>query len=194
MNQVTEKRSFFRINSDIIIDFHNVDSYSADHTSAESQFPDDTRSLNVFQEIKRLDREASAHLSSISELSRSLADYLSILNKKVDIAIQQHFADQSKQQDMPHTHANLSEGGIAFTTSKPIYKGSQIALQLRFMWDFSTIACFAKVMRCDPITSNKSTQEDTFKVACKFQRLSETQQEIIGKHIIQAQIAARRAK
>ncbi|MAZ88092.1 MAG: pilus assembly protein PilZ [Cellvibrionaceae bacterium] len=194
MNQVTEKRNFFRINSDIIIDFHNVDNYTAGHTSAEAQFPDDTRSLNVFQELKRLDREASAHLSAISELSRSLADYLTILNKKVDLAVQQHFADQSKQQDLPHTHANLSEGGIAFTTNRPIYKGSQIALQLRFLWDFSTLACFAKVMRCDPVPTQKKTQEDTFKVACKFQRLNETQQEIIGRHIIQAQIAARRTK
>ncbi len=195
MNKPTEKRSFFRINSDLVIDYHSVDSYTLEHTSAESQFPDDVQSLNLFQELKRLDKEASPYLAAIAELSRPLSDYLSILSKKVDLVAQQHLAEQSNHQHLIPTQANLSEGGLAFSTQKPLYKGSHIALQLRFVSDFSTIACFATVIRCDLAgKSSKDKSTETYHIACKFHQLVETKQEIIGKQIMQAQLAARRTQ
>lgn len=195
MSKPAEKRSFFRINSDIVIDYHSVDSYTLEHTAPESQFPEDVQSLNLFQELKRLDKEASPYLASISELSRPLSDYLSILSKKVDLVAQQHFADQSGHQHLVPTQANLSEGGLAFSTQRPLYKGTHLAMQLRFSSDFSTVACFATVIRCD--LANKSQQDksaETYNIACKFHQLAETKQETIGKQIMQAQLAARRTQ
>jgi len=194
MTNPQEKRSFFRINSEIVIDFHNVDAYTMQHSSAESQFPDNARSLNLAQELKRLDREASTHLAAIAELSRPLADCLAVLSKKVDLVAQQHFADQSNHQHLIPTQANLSEGGLAFSSQKPLYKGSHLALQLKFLSDFSSIACFATVIRCDSAEPSKSERHsESYKIACKFQGLSDTKQEIVGKHIMRAQLAAKRA-
>ncbi len=195
MSKLTEKRSFFRINSDIIIDYHSVDSYTLEHGSAESQFPDDQSSLNLFQELKRLDKEASPYLATIADLSRPLSDYLSILSKKVDLVAKQHFAEHSSHQHLVPTQPNLSEGGLAFSAQKPLYKGSHIAIQLRFLSDFSTIACFATVIRCD-LAGKKSAEQsqETYHIACKFHQLIDAKQDIIGKQIMQSQLTARRTQ
>lgn len=193
MKNPQEKRSFFRINSELVIDFHSVDAYAMQHTEAEAQFPDNARSLNLAQELKRLDREAATHLTAISELSRPLGDYLALMSKKVDLVAQQHFADQSNNQHLIPTQANLSEGGLAFSTQKPLYKGSHLALQLKFLSDFSSIACYASVIRCDSAETSKSERHsETYHIACKFHDLNDTKQEIIGKHIMRAQLAAKR--
>lgn len=192
MSKPSERRSYFRINSDIVIDYQSVDAYTVKQGSPESQFPEDLRALNLFQELKRLDREATPHLAAISELSHPLSDYLSILSKKVDLVAQQHFADQSSHQHLIPSHANLSEGGIAFGTHKALYKGSHLALQLRFLSDFSTIACFATVIRCDAVDNAEANKSETYKIACKFQGLTEAKQDILGKQIMQAQLNAKR--
>ncbi|MGH1373440.1 MAG: PilZ domain-containing protein [Cellvibrionaceae bacterium] len=193
MSKPSEKRSFFRINSDIVMDYRSIDSYTLEHTSVESQFPDNLQSLTLFQELKRLDKEAAPYLGAISELSRPLSDYLSILSKKVDLVAQQHLAEHSSHEHLVATQVNLSEGGLAFTTEKPLYKGSHLAIQLRFLSDFSSIACFATVIRCDLAKKNSSDKStETYHIACKFHQLSEAKQEVIGKQIMQAQLAARR--
>lgn len=186
MNSSTEKRSFFRINSDLALLSRSVDNYTAEHTPPEAQFPESQHTLSLFNELKRLDREAAPHLSSIAELNRSLADYLAIMNKKLDLMARQQFAADAEQSDLIPTHVNLSEGGIAFTNQRSLYKGSHLAMQLRFLSDYSTVACFATVIRCD------AADNGAYKVACKFTKLPESKQEVLSKHIMQAQLSAKR--
>lgn len=182
----SERRSYFRIDSEIALSFHSIDNYTLENSSPEEQFPEDQSSLQWLTELRRLDHEASAHLSAISELSRPLADYLHILNKKVDLIAQQSQNSDPSSKSLLPAHVNLSEGGIAFKSRKALYKGSHLALRLRFLNSYSTLLCFASVVRCD------SSEADVYKVACRFRKLTGSQRELLAKNIMQAQMAARR--
>ena len=184
-----ERRSFFRVNSEIVLSFHNVDNYTIGNSQPEDEFPEDQKTLDLFNELHRLDKEASPHLTAIGEYNRSLAEYLKILNKKLDLVTQQSLASDYVSKDVRPTHVNLSEGGIAFNSSKPIYKDSNVALRILFLADFSSVAAFAKVARCEP-----HEEREGFKIACRFLSLSNAKQELLGKHIMQAQITAKRQK
>lgn len=182
-----ERRSFFRVHSEIALNFHSIDSYTLQHSRAEDEFPEDKKTLDLFNEYKRLDKEASPHLSAIGEYNRALADYLKILNKKLDLLTQQTLAADYLSKEVRPTHVNLSEGGIAFNSSKQFYKDSHLAMQMMFLSDYSSIACFAKVIRCEPNSENNG-----FKVACKFHDLNASKLDLLGKHIMQAQLNAKR--
>lgn len=182
-----ERRSFFRVHSEIVLNFHSVDSYTVQHNRPEDEFPENQKTLDIFNEYKRLDKEASPHLTAIGEYNRSLADYLHILNKKLDLLAQQGLAADYLGKDIRPTHVNLSEGGIAFNASKQFYKDSHIAMRMLFLSDYSSVACFATVIRCEANSENTG-----FKVACKFQGLNTIKLDMLGKQIMQSQLNAKR--
>ena len=183
-----ERRSFFRIHSEIALSFHSIDTYTLQHSRPEDEFPEDQDTLDLFNEYKRLDKEGSPHLAAVGEYNRALADYLQILNKKLDLLTQQTLAAKYLSKEVRPTHVNLSEGGIAFNSSKQFYKDSHLAVQLMFLSDYSSLACFAKVIRCEPQENNAGG----FKLACKFKALSTAKQDLLGKQIMQSQLNAKR--
>ncbi len=183
--QTQDKRCFFRITDDLILDYKQVDAYTADSDKAENVFPDSS-SLSLFAEFKRIDSDAAQLLASINETSRALADYLSTLNRKIDLLTQKVMADLHQNDAIAPTRVNISEGGIAFQCDKALYKGSHIALRLMFIPSFVGLATFATVIRCE------EQDKDNFQIAAKFHRLSSTHQQILSRQIMQQQISAKR--
>ncbi|BFM16362.1 hypothetical protein R50073_25450 [Maricurvus nonylphenolicus] len=180
-----EKRSFFRITDDLILDYRQVDGYTADSEKPENLFPD-SGSLSLFAEFKRIDSESAQLLTAIGEDNRALADYLATLNRKIELLTQNVMADQHQSDGIKPTRVNISEGGIAFQTDKALYKGSYIALRLMFMPSFVGLSTFARIIRCEEQT------QDQFHIAAKFHRLSSTHQQILSRQIMQQQITAKR--
>lgn len=200
----TERRNYFRVSSELMLKSHRVDADTVEHKHPEDLFPEDKQASYLIQELHRLDNEAAPHLSPIAELSRPLADYLAILNKKIDLVAQhssspylQANTDQHSQPNAecadPNTPSlvkvNLGEDGIAFYSPDQWIEGDLLALRLQFLNDYSCITCFAKVLRCEP--SNEST---TYKTACQFHELSKNNREALRRHIMQAQLNAIRQK
>ena len=184
-----ERRSFFRVNSEIVLSFHNVDNDTLLNCQPEDEFPQDQKTLDLFNELHRLDKDASPHLISVGEYNRSLAEYLKILNRKLDLVAQQSLASDYVSKEVRPTHVNLSEGGLAFNCSRSVYKDSNLALRMLFLADYSSVATFARVVRCEP-----HEDREGFKIACRFHSLSNAKQELLGKHIMHAQMTARRQK
>jgi len=182
-----DKRSFFRVKSELALSYHNVDAFTAENGVIEEQFPEDSSNLTLFSELKRIDSEASTLLTQVAEQNRATADYLSLMNKKLDLITQQMVAEQYLDSHISPDHVNISEGGAAFKSQKSIYKGSHIAIRLLFTSSFTVIAVFARVIRCDKL------KDDRYQIAVKFSHLSTAQQEVLAKHIMQAQLQAKRA-
>lgn len=182
-----ERRSFFRVNSEIALSFHSVDTNSVNQGRPDEQFPAQKQSLDLLQELRRLEREAAPLLASVGEQNRALADYLSLLNRRIDLLTQASVASDYLTREVRPSHVNLSEGGIAFNSSKAVYKDSYLALRMLFLADFSQLACFAQVIRCEA-----NQDRDGYKIACRFIGLNDAKQETLGRHIMQAQLSARR--
>lgn len=183
-----ERRSFFRINSEIVLSFHSVDSYTLSQGTPEDEFPEDQKTLDVFNEIRRLDKDAAAYLSAVTEQHRVIAEYLKLLNKKIDLIAHQALASEYVSKEVRPTHVNLSEGGLAFNSAKSIYKDSTLALRIMFMSDYSNISVFARVVRCEA----REDESEGYRVACEFIDIEATKQEALAKHIMRAQLQAKR--
>jgi len=180
-----DKRDFFRVSQDLIFDFKPADTYSAENETAESEF-EDSVSLSLIKELKRLDRDNVQTLRLLTEKNRLLGDYLQSLSSKIDlIARHSLFAQESATQNK--TRINLSEDGLAFISERAIYKDSYVAVRLIFLPSYSPVMTFAKVLRCEP-------REERYQVAAKFHRLDENDRQELSKQIMRAQVNNRRTQ
>ncbi|MGH1470098.1 MAG: PilZ domain-containing protein [Cellvibrionaceae bacterium] len=181
---VKDKRSFFRVDKELILDYKSVDAYTAENETAAEQF-DDPMPMHLFSKFNQLDRQASQLLQLISKDNKAIADYLKIVNKKIGLLSQEVIAMRSPTKSAT-TKVNLSEAGIGFIADKPIYKGSHIALRMVFLPDYSGVSFFGEVIRSEPMKG------ELHHIAIKFQNIDESDRQLLSKQIMQAQLVAKR--
>jgi len=181
-----ERRDYFRIRDNVSLEYQTVDNHTANNSEPATLFPE-SATLGLFAEFRRIDKEASQLLYTINEQNRQIAEYLSCINRKIDLLTQQLIAENKDTGLDQVTQVNLSEGGIAFECAKPLYKGSFIALKLLFLPAYVGVSVFAQIIRCEAVGDNKA-----YKVAAKFHRIDEQQRQLLSKQILQAQMAAKR--
>ncbi len=183
---MNERRSYFRIDESIALEFRDVPEVTANTAAPELQFPN-TASLKLYAELRKLDAENAVLFHQIREHSRNIAEYLQNLNRKIDLVSQQ-LMGESKPQPPAKTikQVNLSEGGIAFGSSRSLEVNGFVALRLIFLPSNAGLVVFAKIIRCEPSTTGE------FQIAAKFHRINDTQQQLIGQQIMRAQMAEKR--
>ena len=183
---MSERRSFFRIDETIALEFKNVDEPTANKTQPEALFSN-ANSLKLYAELKKIDAENAQFLFQIKELSRPLAEYLHNLNRKIELLGQQLMTDQ---KPLPPSktlrQVNLSEGGIAFGSSNSVKVDDFIAIRVVFLPSNAGLILFARVIRCEPSNTGE------FQIAAKFHRINDVQQQLIGQQIMRAQMAEKR--
>lgn len=183
---MSERRSFFRIDETIALEFKSIDELTATKTQPDVLFSN-ANSLKLYSELKKIDADNAQFLFQIKELSRPLAEYLHNLNRKIELLGQELMADQ---KPLPPSktikQVNLSEGGIAFGSTNELVAGSYIGLRIVFLPSNSGLILFAKIIRCEPSNTGE------FQIAAKFHRISDLQQQLIGQQIMRAQMAEKR--
>lgn len=183
---MSERRSYFRIDESIAIEYKTVDEITANTAVPELQFPT-TASLKLYAELRKIDTENSHLFYQIKETNRALGEYLHNLNRKMDLISHQLVADyRPPPPSKTIKQVNLSEGGIAFGSSQPIESNAYIAMRLVFLPSNAGIVVFARVIRSEP------TNTGEFQIAAKFHQINDSQQQLIGQQIMRAQMAEKR--
>lgn len=182
-SRAPEKRDFFRINQDVLFETHLVDSYAADNSAPESHF-DDSPALTLLSQLRKIDKDNQQILGILKDKNRLITDYLQSLNNKLDLVTRFCLFTQQADKDQPTTRINLSEGGIAYTSNRAVYKGNFLVLRLIFLPSYIHVVTFAKVVRC-------SSKDGEHQVAARFHRLQDKDRQEISRHILKAQVQLR---
>ena len=183
---MSERRSFFRIDESIALECKLIEASAAKSQPPEAFF-NNSYSLRLYSELKKIDSENIQHLHQIKELSRALGEYLHNQNRKIDLLAQQVMAEQMPQPPSKTIkQVNLSEGGIAFGSTNAIAASQFIALHMIFLPSNVGLVLLAKVIRCEPVENGE------FQIAAGFHNINETQQQLIGQQIMRAQMAEKR--
>jgi hypothetical protein len=172
-----ERRSWFRVNEDVLFDYRLIDTHSAE-THSPDEFSSKAFEIAWPLELRKIDHEANALLSIIHSSDRPLAEYLKKLNQKIDL-LAAHCLNKSQAQS---TNINISEGGISFISERALYKGNFIILRLIFLPSYTPMLTFASVHRCE------AENDDTYRIGAQFYRLKEADRQELARQILQAQI------
>jgi hypothetical protein len=177
-----ERRNSYRVNQDVIFDFRQVDTHTAEQLEPEEAM-DDGVAMHLVAELRRIDRDAQQLLKIVTDKQRLLADYLQKLNSKIDL-IARHavFASSPNSQAL---RLNISEGGVSFRTNRALYKGNFLVLRMIFLPSYTPVVVFGVVGRCE-------SDKEGFRVAAKFHRLRDQDRQELARQILKAQVSNRK--
>lgn len=185
-NLQRDKRDSFRIDEDLHFEFKQVSSSFVESSTIEEAFEDNDESLQLINQLNKIDRESIQTLKILSDKNRLLGDYLSTLNKKIDV-VGRYLAFNSEEslRSRPKTRVSLSEDGLGFIANKSLYKDSLIAVRLIFLPNYAIANTFAKIVRC-------VQKDDKFQIAARFYKIFDKDRQVISRQVLKSQVKARK--
>lgn len=183
----TERRDYFRIDDRVVLHYREVASSVVDSQPAEQHFPVSS-TFDLIRELRALEMDHSLS-RNLAEYDRELEQQLRLLHKKIDrVASAVVALDQSRSGIEPQP-VSLSEGGIAFNTPHPMPAGTTLALQIQLLPDLVGLCVYGEV-----IHNQHESGADSRQTAVQFLNLREAERQLLAKHILKAQIEARRRR
>ncbi|MBB2496417.1 PilZ domain-containing protein [Aquipseudomonas ullengensis] len=178
-----DRREYYRIEDTIALDFSLL---SGPEAQATEPLHDGSSPLfNLLSDLHLMDFESQHLLRHISERDRTLANYLKVMNKRIDLLGQA--VAQSLLQDIgAPRQVSLSEGGLSFNHSKAVAPGSHLALKMVLMPQALGLLLRAQVMHC------QARDDGQFEIGTEFEALTDAQRQLLARHILQKQALERR--
>lgn len=181
--ETNDKRDFFRIRDQLALEVTPVNG-----PDLEQQLQDEESPLfSLLSDLHMLDYESQHLLRQIAERDRTLAHYLKIINKRVDLVgkalAMQLAGDLSEPQEV-----TLSEGGMAFSSAQAYPIGSWLMLRMVLMPSALGLVLPARVIRCDA-----QQKAESWQLAVSFDKLNDAQRQLLARHILQKQAQEIRA-
>jgi hypothetical protein len=177
-----DRREYYRIEDTIALEFHLLSGAEAQATEA---LHDASPLFNLLSDLHLADFESQQLLRHIGERDRTLANYLKVINKRIDLLGQALAQNLLRDVGSPK-QVSMSEGGIGFDNPREIPVGSQLAIKMVLMPQALGLLLRAEVIHC------QEKADGQFEIGTEFEGLTEAQRQLLARHILQKQALDRR--
>lgn len=143
------------------------------------------RLFDLLGELHQMDFEAQYLLRQISEQNRTLANYLKVQNRRIEL-LGQALAQGLVKDIGPTREVGLSEGGLNFRHDQPLAEGTCWTLKMVLMPQGLGMLLTARVVSCQP------SDDGQFAISTAFEALTDAQRQLLARHILQKQATERR--
>lgn len=183
-----ERRRFFRIEDEICLDISIV---------SEHEYKDAPLELSKVQKsafalsasFATLNQVHLPMMNSIRTSYPEIAQYLDLMNKKLD-NLSQHILDEELHcSDKNKQTVNISASGIAFQSKHNYPLNQPLMLRLVLLPEKIGIEVFGRVVSTQAIDTNDETQ-----ISVDFEHIRDEDQEILIKHNLNKQMHELREK
>ncbi len=178
-----ERREYFRVEDRLLLRYREIPRAAVGNGPAERHF-DNSEVFELLRELRQIDHEHNNVLRTLAEQNRELGVYLKNINRKIELVANALASLDQVQQGQAPQSVSFSESGIAFVAEPALAVGSMLALELILLPQHTGLALYGEVVmnRNDAATRSVVT----------FMQLRESDRQILAKHILQVQIAAKR--
>ncbi|MDH4872625.1 PilZ domain-containing protein [Pseudomonas sp. BN515] len=177
-----DRREYYRIEDTIALEFHPLkQGETADASGADSA----SQLFSLLSELHLMDFESQHLLRHIHERDRTLAGYLKVINKRIDL-LGQALAQSLLRDIGPARQVTLSEGGISFSSAQPLEPGTHLAIKMVLMPQALGMLLRAVVVHSRP------REDGQFEIGTEFEALTDAQRQLLARHILQKQAQQRR--
>jgi hypothetical protein len=177
-----DRREYYRIDDTIALEFTLL---SGAEALASDELHDSSPLFNLLSDLHLMDFESQHLLRHISERDRTLANYLKVMNKRIDLLGQAVAQSLLRDIGTPRK-VSLSEGGVSFNNPQPVAAGAHLAVKMVLMPQALGLLLRAKVVHCRPLPSQQ------FEIGTEFEAMSDAQRQLLARHILQRQALERR--
>ncbi|MCY1213349.1 PilZ domain protein [compost metagenome] len=177
-----DRREYYRIEDTIALEFQPLkQGETADASGADSA----SQLFGLLSELHLMDFESQHLLRHIHERDRTLASYLKVINKRIDL-LGQALAQSLLRDIGPARQVTLSEGGISFGSAQPLEPGTHLAIKLVLMPQALGMLLRAVVVHSQP------REDGQFEIGTEFEAPTDAQRQLLARHILQKQAQQRR--
>ena len=176
-----ERREYYRIDDMIAL---QIKSLPAAQALGKEVLLDDSPLFNLLSELHLSEFESQHLLRQLGERDRTLAAFLKVQNKRMDLLSQVMAQSLLGEIGAPQP-VIISEGGIDFQHPTPLAADTHLAVKLVLMPQALGLLLRARVTHCDP-------KGDGFDVGTEFESMTDAQRQLLARYILQKQAQERR--
>ncbi len=177
-----DRREYFRVEDQLILRYCSVSPDAVGNMPAERHF-DNGEMFALLRELRQIDQEHNNVLRGLTEQNRELGAYLKSINRKIDLVANALATLSHDHQQQTAQRVSISEGSIAFPADPALSSGNFLALELILLPGHTGLALYGEVL--------EARNENGFTVVA-FLRIRESDRQILARHILQVQIAAKK--
>jgi len=172
-----DRREYYRIADRIAL---QISPLSAAQALDPDVLQDDSPLFNLLSELHLSDFEAQHLLRQLSDKDRTLAAFLRVQNKRLDVL----------SAVVAHTLLGevvvMSEGGLECVQPGPFAPGTQVKVQMVLMPRAHGLLLRGKITHCE------ARPEEGFEVGIEFIDMVDAQRQLLARYILQRQQQQRR--
>ncbi|UVH50495.1 PilZ domain-containing protein [Pseudomonas sp. CBSPBW29] len=176
-----DRREYYRIEDMIALE---ITPLSGPEALSKEVLLDDSPLFNLLSELHLSEFESQHLLRQIGERDRTLAAFLKVQNKRMDL-LSQIMAQSLLGEIGTPQPVVISEGGIEFLNHTAIQPDSHLAVKLVLMPQALGLLLRAKVTHCDAKTGG-------FEIGTEFEAMTDAQRQLLARYILQKQAQERR--
>jgi len=176
-----DRREYYRIEDTIALEIRPL---SIPEAAGLDVLQDASPLFNLLSELHLSEFESQHLLRQISERERSIAAYLKVMNKRIDLLSQVIALTVLGEIGEPQP-VIISEGGIDFQHPTPFAIGAHLSIKLVLMPQALGLLLRARVTHCDP-------KGGGFDIGTEFERPTDAQRQLLARYILQKQAQERR--
>ena len=181
-----ERRRFFRINDSMGVSYRVLGEEEAKAYIRRSKQQDG--SLDI---AANFDNRIQTLLDACKIQSPVAAELIDLVNKKLNLVIQQSDIDSSLIHNVAYTvkKVNASACGLAFGIVDKLKIGQLLQLDIQLLPSDLNVTVLAEVVGCDPVEEEELTEDSKFFARFNFTEINNNDQELLIQHIVKRQAA-----
>jgi len=185
MPEAEDRRRFFRINDEVDLYYRKIARQEADGASHIDV--DVLTSEALPQMLDALEQELTGALKRIDATAPEVAEYLKLLNYKVNILAECLLRQSNRVGENNSYHVNLSASGLAFGSEQALQEGDFLELKILLPASRALVTTCCRVVQCRQNPSHD--QRYPYVVSVDYINMKEEDRELLIKHVIKRQMA-----
>lgn len=174
-------RDYFRVDDEIHLQYRPLS--AEEYARRQENPPDDADdACELMLHLHSLSMQGGNILGAIRKKSHEVAQYLAILDKKIEMVARAVAARHLGQAAHPNARVSLSASGLTVTTAHHLPLDSHLEMRLTLFPSRLCLRTCGRVARCEP-------QGEQWDTSVEFVFLSENAREALIRHTIARQSA-----
>lgn len=190
MTKTEDRRGFFRIDDEVNLFYKKIDAKLA----AEPHHLSDNilNNCSLSTALEMVSQEAALLLHRVEKSLPDVADYLRIIDAKIDLLAQAIMMQGFHFKENETRNVNISASGIAFNCEETLQKGDYLEIKMLLVSSMAVIVTYGRVIYCKTSQANDSRYPHF--VGVDFINIKDEDREMLIKYVVKKQLQQIRDK
>jgi hypothetical protein len=183
MTKTEDRRGFFRIDDEVNLFYKKIDKKLV--TEPHHLSDNVLNSCSLSTALAVVSEESAALLHRLEKNLPDVADYLRIIDTKIDLLAQAIMMQGFQLKENDTRNVNISATGIAFNCEEQLKEGDYLEIKMLLVSSMAVIVTYGRVVYCKSSHSNES-QYPHF-IGVDFINMKDEDREMLIKYVVKKQ-------